>query len=650
MKTSLSLFALALAIGMTSCSDECDHTTTPIPDPPANTPTIVGSWYEEAENEETRYASSGTFYDCYANYVRCGETEGRWEYDSKNSKLTWTYSFIGQSQYADWTVKDLTELSFTIYSSELGAHKLEKIVESYALNVGQTARIQFSQTHPDYPVISYSSTNERIASVTSDGVIKAEGEKGRAYIKVHTEKANVWVGVTVGDDCADIWFDYVGLIGLDYKTMRSALSRLGEPYSGDDGYSFGFIHQLHDVADETDVFLCPEDVMVTEVQLHLKPSVPEAEILSYMDSRYYKIGDSGAYIFYSSSEDTEKSKAIIAYDKEEKCVVFNETQHFLHYPHVKDLWTDFVPLFGSTQEQVKTAMEGYGYSYLMSDFSYSKDGSDYYSVTGNSYVQLAGFVFNPDKVVSEFWLYMNTKSDPNDVYDYLCAKYTEYEAESSEYRLVFYNEDKSMRVVFDLMNAAVIYTDLTVKQHETSNELFGTYYEGLGLTHDEIVAKYGTPYTEESGILFYIVGTGYVDIAAFYIDADTEKCSRSFVTTNESVEQATVIDYFGSKYNVFEKGTYEDGSQYAWIDGPTVAESTLGIIYIPADRTIMYQPLGSAAKAKVFSTKMSDASQMLTKRIQTKKNAYLNRVATVRENMTIHKMQRFQKTLENYKK
>ena len=650
MKTNLSLITLALAIGMTSCSDECDHTTPPILDPPANTPTIVGSWYEEAENEESRYAENGTFYDCFANYVRCGEAEGRWEYDSKNSKLTWTYSFIGQSQYIDWTVKDLTELSFTVYSSEHGAHKEERIVESYTLNAGETASIRFSQTYPDYPVISYSSTNERIASVTSDGVIKAEGEKGKAYIKVHTEKVNAWVSVTVGDNCADIWYDYVGLIGLNYQTMRSALGRLGEPYSGDDGYSFGFIHQLHDVANETDVFLCPEDDMVTEVQLHLKKSVPEAEILSYMDSRYYKIGDSGANIFYSSSETSEESKAIIAYKKEEKSVVFFETQHFLHYPHVKDLWTDFVPLFGSTQEQVKTAMEGYGYSYLMSDFSYSKDGSDYYSITGNSYVQLAGFVFNPDKLVSEFWLYMNTKSDPNDVYDYLCAKYTEYEAESSEYRLVFYNEDKSMRVVFDLKNAAVIYTDMTVKQHETSNDIFGTYYEGLGLTHDEIVAKYGTPYTEESGILFYIVGTDYVDIAAFYIDADTEKCSRSFVTTNESVEQATVIDYFGSKYNVFEKGTYEDGSQYAWINGPTVAESTLGIIYIPADRTIMYQPLGSAAKAKVFSAKMSDASQMLTKRIQTKKNAYLNRVATIRDNMISHKMQRFQKALENYKK
>lgn len=650
MKKILSFIALAMTIGITSCSDdECDHKIGPGPD---SVVSIVGSWYEEAENEEMRFGENGTFYDRYANYLRCAEVEGRWEFDSKNSKLTYNYPFMGQTQFADWTVKNFKELSFTISSSMVEDHNLEKIVESYDLQVGKTATIEFSKAYPNYPVTSYTSNNERIASVTSDGVIKAEGEKGITYIKVSTTQTNVWVKVTVGDNCSDMWFDYVGLMGLDYSNIRKVLNRLGDPYSGDDGYSFGFIHQLHDVADITKVYLCPEDGMVTEVQLLLKESVPEAEILSYMNSRYYKMGENDSYVLFSSLEDRELSKAIIAYNKSEKCVIFNETQHFLHYPHVVDLWTDFVPLFGSDKNQVKSAMDEYGYSFLKSDFNYSKDGSDYYYITGNQYAQMVGFVFNPDKQVSEFWVYMNTKSNPNDVYDYLCAKYTEYETESSQYELVFYNDDKSMKVTFDLMNAAVVYTKLTMKQHEANNDILGNYYEGLGMTHDQIVAQYGTPYSDDGSMMFYIVGTNYVNLAVFYMNTDTNKCKSAAVTINESVATSTIVDFLNSKYTVYANGTASDGSQYAWTNGPSVAESTMGIIYYPEDRMVYYQPLGSAANAKAMtraiSSIVSDAE--LIGKTKTKTASILNNQKVIKDNIAKHKAQQLKKVFENYNK
>ena len=632
MKKILSLIALAMTIGFTSCSDdECNH------DRGGDEIEIVGSWYEEAENEEMRFSENGTFYDRYANYLRCAEVEGRWEYDKKNKKLTYNYPFMGQTQFADWTGKNFKELSFTISSSMVADHNLEKIVESYDLQVGKTATIEFSKAYPDYSVTSYASQNERIASVTSDGVITAEGEKGITYIKVSTTQTNVWVKVTVGDNCADMWFDYVGLLGLDYSNMRKVLSRLGDPYSGEDGYSFGFIHQLHDVADITKVYLCPEDGMVTEVQLLLKESVPEAEILSYMNSRYYMMGENGSYVFFSSVEDRELSKAIIAYNKSEKCVIFNETQHFLHYPHVVDLWTDFVPLFGSDKNQVKSAMDEYGYSFLMSDFNYSKDGSDYYYITGNQYAQMVGFVFNPDMQVSEFWVYMDTESDANDVYDYLCAKYTEYEPESSQYELVFYNDDKSLKVTFDLMNAAVIYTKLTMKQHEANNDILGNYYEGLGMTHDQIVDKFGAPYLDENNTMYYIVGTEYVNLAAFRLDETTNKCKSTVLTINEAVATSTIVDYLGSKYTVFANGTAADGSQYAWTNGPSVAESTLGIMYYPEDRMVVYIPLGSAANAKArsLSSYSITIDNSLVNQVKSKTSAIYNNAKKIRKSLKL---------------
>lgn len=587
-----------MSIVMTSCKDdECDHSMISSPDPdPTNW--VVGSWYESEENEEMRFGENGTFYDRYANYQRCDEVEGRYEYDNKNQKLTYYYMFMGQTRFVDWSIKNRTQFGFTISSSSVADHKLEKIVESYELSPNQTANISFAYDHPDYSVISYSSNNERIVSVSQGGILKAEGEKGITYVKVRTAKGNVWIKVTVGDNCADMWHDYVGLIGLDYQGIRTALSRLGEPYSGEDGYSFGFLHELHDVADITKVFFCIEDRIATEIQLLIKESVPEAKILSYLDSRYYKMGESGNYIFYSSLADVEVSKAIIAYNKSERCVIFNETLHFLYDPHVKDLWTDFEPLFGKTKNQVKASMDEYGYSFIMSTTDYSKDGSDYYYIPNNNYAQMVGFVFNTDQQVSEYWVYMDRSSDPNDVYSYLCAKYKEDKAEDTQYTLHFYNEDRSLRVIFDLQDAAVVYTNLTMKQHQANNEILGNYYEALGLTRNEIISKFGSPFKDDEESLSYIIATKYIDFAFFYMNQDTDKCKMIYLSVNEAVPHSTFIDYLNSKYKVFASGTAADGSQYAWTDGPTVAESTLGIIYRPESNLINYQPLGVAAKAK----------------------------------------------------
>lgn len=486
MKKILSLIVLAMTIGTSSCSDD-DHNSS---DGPVTIP-VIGSWYEEAENEEMRFSENGTFYDRYANYLRCAEAEGRWEYDSKNSKLTYTYPFMGQTQIADWTVKNLKELSFTISSTKVADHHLEKIVESYTLEVGKTANIEFSKTHPDYTVISYTSNNERIASVTSDGVIKAKGEKGVTYIKVNTTSSNVWVKVTVGDNCAEMWHDYVGLMGLDYGSLRQVLSRLGAPQSGVDGYSFRwFTHESHDVVNNTDIFLNPSNSTVVQVQLWLKKSVAEAEILSYMNSRYYKLAEDKDYVFYSSSEDEKTSKALIEYNKSDKCVIFFEQE-----------------------------------------------------------------------------------------------------------------------------------------------EMLGNYYEGLGMTRNQILAQYGAPYSEDGDILFYYVGTDYVNLVAFYMDTNTGKCKRSLVTINENVPRSTIINYLNSKYTVFANGTYEDGSQYAWINGTSVAESTLGIIYFPTDRMVIYQPLGSSAntKSKTLTAKAIESNNNIIKKVKTKASAFPNNIMKTKE-------------------
>lgn len=602
MFKKISLAVLALIFGMSSCSEEsCDHVTGGSGELSTS---LVGNWYDEAENEEIRFSESGKFYDRYANYSRCGETEGTWEFNSKTNKLTYSFPFTGGMNYIDWTVKDLTESSFTLSSSKNGMHKVEKIVEEYTLSVGETVEIKCG----GFGTWIYGSKNERIASVNPrTGVIKAEGEKGITYIKVSnfatthdqsSSKKAIWVKVTVGDNCADLWYDYVGLIGLDYAGVTKALSRLGTPVAGTDGYSYAYGHTIHEVADSTNVFLCPEDNLTNEIQLVLKESVPESAVLSYMNSRYYKMTGDDSYVYFSSSSDPETSKAIVVYNKKQRRIVFCETQHFYEKAHVKELWEDFVPLFGANQAAVKKAMGEYGYKLLMSDASYSKDGSDYYTISGNKYITMVGFVFNPDKQVSEFWLYMDTTSDANEVYKYLLAKYKEEKTESSKTSLVFYNDDKTMKVVFDLKNGTLTYTKLSMKQHETpKKEMLGTYYEALGMSHDQIVSKYGAPYQEDGTSMYYVVGSENVSLVSFTLDSNTGKCKNTILLLTEQTTLSTVVDYFNSKYNKFDKGTAADGSQYAWVNKSTFAASTMGITYLPKDRMVIYVPLNTATSS-----------------------------------------------------
>ena len=355
------------------------------------------------------------------------------------------------------------------------------------------------------------------------------------------------------------------------------------------------------------MFLCSEDGLTDEIQLVLKESVPESAVLSYMNSHYYKMKGNDSYVYYSSSSDPETSKAFVVYNKKQRRIVFCETQHFYEKAHVKELWEDFVPLFGANQTAVKKAMGEYGYKLLKSDASYSKDGSDYYTVSGNKYITMVGFVFNPDKQASEFWLYMDTTSDANEVYKYLLAKYKEEKTESSKTSLVFYNDDKTMKVVFDLKNATLIYTKLSMKQHETpKKEMLGTYYEALYMNHDQIVSQYGAPYQEDGTSMYYVVGSENVSLVSFVLDSNTGRCKNAMLLLTEQTTLSTVVDYFNSKYYKFDKGTAADGSQYAWVNKSTFAESTMGITYFPKDKMVIYVLLKDP-----LTSRMDDVSSLV---------------------------------------
>lgn len=589
MRKVLSLFTLAICMQMSSCCED------PLPQPASLNNKIEGLWYVEADNEEINYGNSGTFYDRYCNVELSGETVGSYEIDYANMKLTYRYSYLDNNISKDWIVKDQTEFGFKLSSPIASGLEVEKIVEQYKLNVGETIKLNFAADRSDINVSSYKSNNELIASVTSDGVVTAMGGKGTTYIKLKTNVGNVWAKITIGEDNKDLWCDYVSIIGADYNTMIQYFSRIGEPTSDGIDY-FAYPMSVHQYIKSINILLNTEEDFVTAIQLFIKEGVPPVEIESYLKSRYY---EQERYGFYSTQPEIEESKAIVTYDQEKHCVTMFETQHTMH----PELWRDFTKLFGLDKTSVKNTMDKYGYSFVMSDNSYSVDGSDYYYITENGYLTMAGFVFNPDKQVSEFWLYLNLNSNPNHIYNYLVHKYKEDESESSDDSLVFYDEEKSTKVVFDLISSTVIYTKLTMKRHEANSNILGNYYEGLGMTHDQILSQFGTPLTDENNAIGYFIGNAYISIVVFYTNAETNKCIRVSATINENVAATTIMEHLNSKYTVYPKLTAEDGSQYAWINGPSLEESTLGIIYFPNNSKIYFEPLNSAANTMTSGLK-----------------------------------------------
>lgn len=176
------------------------------------------------------------------------------------------------------------------------------------------------------------------------------------------------------------------------------------------------------------------------------------------------------YIEQGKPEDDSKYRVVLEKKYNEDLdsytyfLSYNLRQKF--YPQDENLWADFTSLFGADANTVNSTVKGLGCSYSFSDYSYSVNGSDYYYIENNNYADLVGFVFNTDNQVSQYWVYFKP-AKVNEAYNYLAKKYTAATSESTEYTYVFYNDNKNLKVVLDLMNGAVIYTKLDMKQHQT---------------------------------------------------------------------------------------------------------------------------------------------------------------------------------------
>lgn len=433
-KKTLILISLLFAA---SCSEVCDHFD--IPDPPVDKWSPVGTWYEETKNEEIRYYASGTMYDKYCNKTAARETEGRYEFDYENWRLTYVYSFLGQNIYDDFKVSDVKDYSFTIYSDKVGRFSLEKIVESISLEAGESKELTFFSEHPELKLLS-AETNSRIVSVNSN-VITACGEKGTAYIKLNTDNGIMWAKAVVGDDCADLWYDYVSFIGCDYSYMKS---ELGSPsINGSDGYSFGYTMDYHDYLKEVDFFFNSSTGLLEHIGLALVDGAPAAEVEAYMKAHYYPMIDMDG--FYTSSSSLEESIAMLMYSKSSNVVYIVDASYYV-FPdcskYLGNALAEIISEFGESQ---------FGSSFLLYKLNNLYGGSVYFEVS-----ETTGKV-----VLASLGLLSSIK--PQVVHNTLSEKYNCYMVDETIGKYAYRNageSDSTIRVIYDSQNATVTWFDL----------------------------------------------------------------------------------------------------------------------------------------------------------------------------------------------
>lgn len=580
------LFLMLTAFALASCNDDCDHG---VSGGSINSDILVGSWYEETQNEEDTYSASSAFYGKYCNRLVQGEGQGTYLLDSERNRLTWSYQVNGMKMTSDWKLRDVSKYQFVQYS-DVAVLTYGKIVDTYNMNGGDTKTISFNELS----IQGYESTNEHIATVSSDGLVTATGEKGTAYIKVTCSEATVYVKVIVGDNYPDLWIDYSGLLGKDYAAMKDML---GDPTRSNenDGYSlFVYVTELHNILQGLRVSINSDTHQIDQIDLIIREGVPQEEILTYMNTHYYRLsGNYGTQYHYSTSSVLVESRAVYAYDTEKNAVLILAGEDYMDKMGLS-LWPNLTSTFGMSKTEVGDKMRNRGYVYLQSFDSYSFNGSEGYMITGSDYSTAVEFAFNPDNVVSEYWMYLSPSVDQAEVLKYLRNKYIEATEEYVEtYGFIFYNEQKTLKLVFKVYQNAVVFTDLT--KTPVDLVILRDYWKGIGMTKSKLISTFGEPYLERDNDkgnrqCFYAVVNDYISSVTFNFNKNGV-VNLINIFLRDEVNADVVKAYLNRLYVFQEEEASDNGPKLKWINAANEEEADMRISFYSDYGVVAYAPV-----------------------------------------------------------
>lgn len=445
------LFLICTVFIAVSCSDDSDDNTLPVSDK------IVGEWvYDHMDDEgvwETmKFTSSGVFY--YSN-INVGwkfsndTNDGRYWIEDGN-RLTGTYTLNGISANIQMTFKEISDYSFTASfndGAKLGTFTYSRLIDKVTIKPGQTVTPSYSAFVPA-GINGFKSHNTSVAFVdASSGAITAVAA-GHTYIDVVTDEGTAVIEVISFDE-ENMFEDFSSALT---KTIPEIVSIEGDKYLYRDDEN-GLVYLADDYLCDTVKYITGmyDKTHIEFVELVLNNNVSSTKIKESLNKQYELISSSDNIFAYKTDKEVNGYPVTISYYEKQNWVVYAQLLP-------TSLWTDFSYLFGLSDSNVNSEMKEYGYSYVLSDYNYSKDGSDYYLITDNEYASMVGFVFNAEKKMCEYWVYLNENVNYKDIYNYLNSRYDLSSSESSRSQYVFYDNGKRMKIVYDA-SGYVSYTD-----------------------------------------------------------------------------------------------------------------------------------------------------------------------------------------------
>lgn len=420
---------------------------------------LVGQWvYDHPEEgiwETQKFLPSGVFY--YWNKVSGGwkfqntANGGRFQIEG-NDRVSCQFFINGVSAQIKMTILELSDYSYTAEYNDgaaLGIFTYARLLDTKQIMPGESMQ-------PDYSALvetgirGFKSHDTQVASVDAMSGQITGVHSGHTYIDVVTDQGTAVVEVIVFDP-NEMFADYSFAFG---KTVPEIVEIVGDDYLYRDDTN-GVAYTSDDYLTDKITFMTGvyDKTHIEFVQLELNENVSSTAIVAHLSKRFTPLTASDGVYNYVTDQHVNGNPVAILYDSNKAIV-----SYAVILP--ADRWTDFSYLFGQTDNTVNKEMTALGYPYRFSDYSYSKDGSDYYAINDSKDASLVGFVFNSEKKMCEYWVYLYEDFMKNaaDILAWLKSKYHLSAAESSDSQYVLYDDTKRMRIVFDAQGY-VSYTD-----------------------------------------------------------------------------------------------------------------------------------------------------------------------------------------------
>lgn len=592
MKKNLFLIASAIILCFTSCSEvECDHFTEG--ESNISLSELVGVWYDPEMNEEIKYMENGLFYDRYANKHNAKYTEGRFSLQHGN-KLSYTYSYMGQNQYNDFTISEVVpNVRFKITSKQTGSVVLHKVTDVINVELGGSVQL---------PDGSFSSPDERILSIDGSNA-KSNGMNGVVYLKSSND---TYIKVIAGSETDDMWMDYSYFIG---KTISDVKNAFGSPSGSIDNEIYYKDMELTHSSVISTQFVIGENNVVTSLGIFLKDAVSEFDVEQFLGEKYFF---NNTVKLYTSHKELSNSIFVIEYDKDKKLLFFTKRPVGL---------MDFTNIFGVSKSYIKSMPY-----FNDKDLIFEKSDSIKYSIVMDTDFDIEDVTFyflGKGHLMSSYGIHYRSGIDYIDVQKFLNLNYIPNgEKQIQGFKCYQYVDSRFSKAVFLYPELRLIeYYDLT--QSLISDTPWPDLSQYFNMTAAQLKENLGQPYLESEKQLIYYLNDNYLSIVVFSLDSETGFVNAVVSTIKGDADIDEMHESLKQKYYVYEKGTIEAESYYAFLDEETLDTSSLGITLDKVERTIGYFRLNSnSSKAKMldFSSILSISEKDNVKKVHLNSN------------------------------